>query len=262
MTSFLRTSVIVFEIAACQAAVASNRPDALLARLGESATRFWDQFSAMTCTETVDQKKLEPGGKMIVERKSTFDYLIILQLTGDELMVEESRILQGKAPKESDRPLLATNGFSTLLLVFHPLFQQSYEFEDAGESDWNGARYRQLRFRHISGRRSPSVVQLHKRDYPIEWQGTAWIDPGSGSVARIQVELKAPMTDVGLLRLASEVQYAPVPLKGSDSGVWMPQSAVVEAATQRQRWVNTHRFSGYRRFQVNTQMKTEAPREK
>jgi hypothetical protein len=186
---------------------------------------------------------------------------MMLQAAGDELMVEESRILQGKAPKESDRSLLATNGFATLVLVFHPLYQSSYDFEDIGDDEAGGKTGRQLRFVHIRGRRSPTVLQLHNRDYPIEWQGTAWIDSGSASVARMQVQLKAPMTDLGLARLSADVEYAPVTFKNQPAAAWLPRTAVVEAATERQRWRNTHSYAKYRQFDVNTDVKTEGPKE-
>jgi hypothetical protein len=35
--------------------------------------------------------------------------------------------------------------------------------------------------------------------------------------------------------------------------------AVVEAETKRQHWRNTHLFSDYRRFEVETQVKTALP---
>ena len=138
MTSFLRTSVIVFEIAACQAAVASNRPDALLARLGESATRFWDQFSAMTCTETVDQKKLEPGGKVIVQRKSAYDYLILMQLSGDELTVEESRLLRGQAAQGDGSGATRHQRLLHHAAGAAPHFRASYDFAEAPDREEDG----------------------------------------------------------------------------------------------------------------------------
>ena len=262
MTSSSRILAIAFELIAVSAALTgASRPDSLLDRLAQTTSRFWDQFSSVTCTEVVDQKKLQANGKTIVDKKSTYDYLILLQLTGDELTVEESRIRHGKEPREGDRSLLSTHGFSTLVLIFHPLFQPSYEFEDGGEAEWNGRRCRKLHFQHVPGRRSPSVLQLHNRDYPIEWRGTAWIDMESASVARIEADLKSPMPDIGLIRLASDVQYVPVAISGADTGLWAPRSAVVEAATRRQRWQNTHTFSKYRQFQVNTETTTENPKE-
>jgi len=244
--------------------VASNaagapQPSDLLVQLGKNAAAFWDNFSAVTCTESVIQRKLEPTGKEIVRKKSDYDYLILLQLAGDELMVEESRILQGKAPKESDRALLSTNGFSTLLLVFHPLFQASFDFEPLTEEVVAGKSMWRLQFRHRDGQRSPSVLQLRAREYPIGWQGIAWIDPSSFAIVRIQAQLKVPMEDVGLQTLSSDVSYIAVPMKGA-ADAWLPKTAMIEAATKRQRWHNVHEFTHYRQFNVDTDSKVEAPK--
>jgi len=239
-------------------AQAGPQPADLVAQLATKATAFWDQFSAVTCTESVVQRKLEAGGKEIIRRKSDYDYLILLQLAGDELMVEESRILQGKAPKETDRALLSTNGFSTLLLIFHPLFQPSFDFSALPDGTLAGKPLWRLQFIYRDGRRSPSVLQLRSREYPIAWRGVAWIDPASSAIVRIEAQLKAPMEDVGLQSLASDVSYESVAMKGTPN-VWLPKTAVVEAATKRQRWHNVHEFTHYRQFSVDTDSKVESP---
>ncbi|MEP7367038.1 MAG: hypothetical protein ABI972_27580 [Acidobacteriota bacterium] len=253
--------VIAFELLLAALAVAeSSTPGAVLQRTGARVNEFWERFSAVTCTETVSQRKLEQSGKAIVQKTSTFDYLILLQMNGDDLMVEESRVLQGKPGKETDRALLTTSGFSTLLLIFHPIFQPSFEFRQMLDEELGGRRYLKFAFTHIAGRRTPSVLQLRSRTYPIEWQGIAWIDAESYSVARIQAALRGPMTDVGMERLTSDVRYSPVALRGGGESPWLPATALIEAATLRQRWQNQHQFTRYREFVVDTDVKVEAPK--
>lgn len=232
----------------------------LLARAGQQVTRFWDQFSAVTCIETIEQDKLSEDGKILVKKRSAYDYLVLLQFSGDDLMVNESRVLQGKAAKESDRALLSTSGFSTLVLIFHPRFHASYVFTDQG-MDPQTQLLRRIRFEHIRGQRSPSVLQLRSREYPIEWQGTAWLDDSTGSITRIQAGLKAPLDDVGLMRLDSDVRYSPVKLAAAKELPWMPASAQIDADTKHQHWRNLHQFSDYKQFSVSTDSKTEAPKE-
>jgi|SRR5579871_1323234 len=234
--------------------------DDLLARAGQQVARFWDQFSAVTCIETVEQDKLSDDGKVLLKKRNAYDYLVLLQFSGDDLMVNESRVLQGKAAKESDRALLSTSGFSTLVLIFHPRFHSSYLFTDQG-SDPQMPLLRRVRFEHIRGRRSPSVLQLRSREYPIEWQGTAWMDSATGNITRIQASLKEPLEDVGLMRLDSEVRYSPVPLGGAKELPWLPMAAQIEADTRHQHWRNLHQFTAYRQFSVSTDSKTEAPTE-
>jgi hypothetical protein len=218
--------------------------------------QFWDQFSAVTCIETVEQNKLGDDGKVLLQKSSAYDYLVLLQLSGDDLMVQESRLLKGKPGKESDRPLLATSGFSTIALIFHPHFRPSFIFTDEGDDPAAPALHR-VHFEHIHGKRSPAVLQLRSRDYPIEWQGTAWIDRASGNVARVEATLKASLEDIGLKRLDTKVHYSPVVLQGHAAASWMPVDAQIEADTTHQHWHNTHKFTAYREFSVSTDSKTQ-----
>lgn len=265
MTKRILTLAIGFEmvIGFANAAEPSAAPaplQSLLDRAGQQVERFWDQFSAVTCIETVEQEKLSEDGKVLVKKRSAYDYLVLLQFSGDDLMVNESRVLQGKPAKESDRPLLTTSGFSTLVLIFHPRFQASYVFTDEGNDPQTPAIHR-VHFEHIRGQRSPSVLQLRSREYPIEWQGTAWIESSTGSITRIQAGLKEPLEDVGLKKLESEVRYSPVSLSGAKELPWMPMTAQIEADTKHQHWRNLHQFIAYKQFSVSTDSRTEAPKE-
>jgi hypothetical protein len=262
MIRFSLISVIAFELLG-RAAFGATAPElsTLLDRAGKRVEQFWEQFSAVSCLETVTQIKLSPEGKVLTQRKATFDYLIMMQLTGEDLTVDESRLIQGKPPKAADRALLSTSGFSTLMLILHPLFQPSFEFSAAVEETLDGMRLQRVHFEHIRGRRSPSVLQLKGREYPIEWQGDVWMHPLSGHVFKIAVALRAPMADVGLQRLSSDVHYTPVPLKGLAEPAWLPEAASIEAGTQRQRWKNMHQFTRFRQFSVDTDVKTEAPKQ-
>jgi hypothetical protein len=262
MTRLISILAIVSELAAAEAVPAQAvSAETLVERAGKRVEEFWEQFSAVTCMETVTQTKLGNAGKVLLQRTSNFDYLVILQLAGDELTVDESRLLQGQAKKESERPLLSTAGFSTLVLIFHPLFQPSYEYTLGDTREVKGRHLQEIRFEHIRGRRSPSVLQLRGRDYPLEWQGSAWIDPQSGYVARISVGLKASLEDVGLKKLSSEVQYSPIEFHAEKETAWLPEVAVVEANTEHQHWRNVHTFSRYRKFSVTTDAKTEGPKQ-
>jgi hypothetical protein len=234
--------------------------ETLLAQTEHRVEQFWDQFSAVTCTETVEQEKLGDDGKILIKKRSAYDYLVLLLLSGDELTVQESRLLQGKPGKESDRALLATSGFSTMVLIFHPHFRASFTFSDQG-GDPQAPSLRRVHFEHISGTRSPAVLQLRSRDYPIEWQGIAWIDGATGNIARIQADLKTSLADIGLQKLESEVRYSPVTLGGQADLSWMPATARIEAETTHQHWRNLHAFTAYKQFSVSTDSKTEVPAE-
>jgi hypothetical protein len=234
-----------------------SAPENLLDRIGARVELFWTDFSAVNCTETIEQFKLNPKGKTIQQERTSYDYVILMQMVGNDLSVEESRIQHGKTRAKGtkkNRSLLITDGFATLVLVFHPHFQGSYRFSPA-ENDWSaGWLLYRIDFESLPGARSPSLLQVGGRDYPLGWKGTAWIEPGSLSIVNIRVGLREPMTNIGLLRLDSDVHYMGVEYAATGELHWLPEVAVVEAQTKRQHWRNTHRFSDYKHFSVDTEV--------
>lgn len=236
------------------AAAAGNIPSAnseLLRRTAKSVTSFWDELQAVNCVETVDQQKLNPNGKSMFRQQTDFDYIAILQLTGNDLIVDESRTMVRAPEHENKLPLLITNGFSTFQLIFHPFYQGAYEFSAPETVQVEGKDLLQITFRHVHGARSPSVLKLRQRDYPVEWQGTAWIEPVSGAVVRVSAALMQSMENVGLKSLTADVRYARFDFKGEQGAHWLPSTAVVEVETPHQRWRNTHTFTKYRQFSVD-----------
>jgi hypothetical protein len=193
-------------------------------------------------------------------KDSTFDYLLLMRQADGDLVVEESRVTSPRpAGKERNVPLLVTNGFSTLLFIFHPHFQSSFEYSPPVADELEGKSVLRLSFRQVRGAASPSCLRLRGRDYPLEWSGTAWIEPASGSVLKIRAGLNSSMEDLGLQSLTAEVRYAQVRFDDGAGEQWLPSVATIEAQTPLQHWKNTHQFTNYKRFSVKTSTKTQMP---
>ncbi|MGZ4731462.1 MAG: hypothetical protein ACXVZH_04905 [Terriglobales bacterium] len=233
---------------------ANHDPDDLLNRTGEQVSTFLGQFSEVKCTEKVTQEKLGKEEKVELKEESTYDYLVILTNTNGELSLDESRLAvhEAKADKKNTS-LLVTNGFATLFLVFHPYYAQSFRFTLLGDELVDGHLLSMISFQHVRGTRSVAALALRGKEYPLEVSGTAWIDPQTAVIQKIAAEIGDTMQDVGLKTLRSEVEYAPVPFRGMKETYWFPSQATVEVETPRQHWRNTHRFTDYKRFSVDTE---------
>jgi hypothetical protein len=232
----------------------------VLRRTGKAIESFWDQLSGVSCVETVEQLKFAPDGKIAYRRNASFDYLVLLQLTGNDILVDESRAPIGDGGTQKNIPMLVTNGFSTLAFIFHPVFQSAFEYSQAEPAELDGKPLLAVRFRHVAGARSPSVLKIRDREYPLPWQGTAWIDPAGGAVVRISVSLMPGLEDLGLKRIAADVTYAPVEFKGDPAAHWLPATASIEVETARQHWRNVHSFAKYRLFSVDVKTSVETPK--
>lgn len=142
-----------------------------------------------------------------------------------------------------------------MLLILHPEFQPSYIFDVQPEEEIEGRKVSRVNFAPRNGAKSPGALDLKGREVPITWEGTAWIDAASGSVARIAAHWKEPPEEIGLVLLSSDVHYGPVAIR--ERSYWLPSNAQIEVKTPHQHWRNLHRFDRYRLFSVETQSKVE-----
>lgn len=241
-------------------AAADDSLQALLARTGDQVNAFLDVLSDTNCTEHVTQQKVGDSGKIIEKQESAFDYLILLSNTGGDLNLVESRLPSDpKAKPKEGAPLLLSNGFSTLFLIFHPSYSAGFEFSLEGEETLNGRSFAKIHFEHIRGTPSPAALAVRGREYPLDLAGTAWIDPASGAIAQLDAQLESGMEDVGLRSMRTHVEYAPVSFGATSQAYWLPAQATVEVESLHQHWRNIHTFSGYKRFSVNTKEQIAKP---
>lgn len=237
------------------AATPSVEPvDAVVARTTKQVSAYLDQVSDVTCTEHVRQTKFSPSGKPQFTAEDDYNYFVLLQGNGDDLLLSESRLPQDKerVAKPAKVSLLLTNGFSTLFLIFHPYYVSSYRFEVVGEQLFGGQRWLRVHVSPVPGARTPVALAVRSREYPLELMGDAWVDPVSGMIGRIQASLASDLHDVGLRKLDVEVAYAPVKLPAWDHPYLFPSVATIDVETPRQHWRNEHRFSDYKSFMVGT----------
>jgi len=125
--------------------------DELLSRTSQEVSTFVEQFSEVKCTEHVLQEKLGENNKVERKAESTFDYLVILTNTGCELSLDESRVavheIALRNHKKEVAPLLVSNGFATLFLIFHPYYSGSFQFAAIGSDVIEGKRLAKIHFR-------------------------------------------------------------------------------------------------------------------
>jgi hypothetical protein len=246
----------------CASGLASEMPPIqdVLRNAGKAVESFSSEFASVNCKEQVSQNKLDKNGKVASRKDASSDYLMLMRQAEGDLVVEESRVavLQPAGGPEK-APLLVTSGFSAFLLIFHPLFQHSYEYSPAVEEELQGRKVLRVDFRQIRNARAPSCLRLRGRDYPLEWNGSAWIDQRSGAIVRVKAALASTMEDLGLKTLEADVLYAPVKFGDSAGEHWLPSVATIEASTPLQHWRNTHQFTNYKLFSVDTSTRTETP---
>ncbi len=233
----------------------SSRLDTLLDRTATVVGQDLVELSNVACKESVTQTKFGKNGKPEYHENSLFDYVVLFQASSGEPIMVESRLAKESPEHKKKVPLMITNGFSTLLLIFHPYYAAGFQFTDLGEESQDGHATVKVHFQHIKGLQSTSVLILTNREYPLDLQGTAYIDKATGIVKKIGASLETPMDDVGLKSIDTEVEYAPVTFQGVSQAYWLPASAVIDVESAHQHWRNEHHFEAYHRFETSVNSK-------
>jgi hypothetical protein len=237
-------------IASLQSQVSSAQSATDLAQ--RQVASYLAKLADLHCTETVTQEKLTGNGHVEASEHAKYDYLIMIDGNGDGLQLNESRI-EASASHRKQLPMLVTNGFSTVLLIFHPYYRDSFIFDTGANDVIDGRVVVPIHFTHIAGRRSPAALALRGREYPLDLKGTAWLDRQSGDVVRMEASLLNDMSDIGLQSLVIHVDYKRAALGGTAANLTLPSVAVVEVSTPRQRWRNTHVFDAYKTFSTDAE---------
>ena len=249
----------------------------LLRKVGETVTAFFRDFPNTTSVEEIRQERFLPGKPMPMpteglERTSplpesqvqTFHYLMLAgpedkPMSGlqEYRTDQEGRRLDVHGMTRSSSIL--TSRFVSTPIFFHPLHQ-------------DGSAFRYLGRQRID-KRETYVVAFAQRPVEtrlVEWvangektaavllQGVAWIDPTTYQIIRMRTDLLAPRPDIQLERQSTEIRFAEVHLKTLPGAFWLPGQVVVTVNIQGQVYRNTHRYSHFRLFKVETQGIPEA----
>jgi len=131
------------------------------------------------------------------------------------------------------------------------MYEASYDFELAGAETIAGVSYARIHFTPVPGASSPATLRLRGKNYPLPISGTLWIEPQSGAIVKLEAIVDSGVSDLGLTRMRSEVHYALHTFRDPPESIWIADSAEIEVETPHQHWRNQHRFSDYKRFNVN-----------
>jgi hypothetical protein len=236
--------------AAASAAPASAELDAL-ARTRKQVQEYFEQFSNLTCKETVTQLVLNGSGRTLYRENSAYDYQFETSDQNGAWKFLETRSSRNSAFRDPARTLLVTSGFASLLLVAHPMYEASYTFAEDGAESISGVSYLRIKFTPVPGASSPATLRLRGKNYPLPLSGTLWIDRQSGGIVKLEAKVDSGLSDIGLAGMRSEVYFAQHAFKGVQHAVWVPESATIDVQTPRQHWRNLHRFTDYKRFDVD-----------
>ncbi len=215
--------------------------------------KFVADFAYLRYEEDIVQEKLNKD-KVQYKQETVYDSLMMVRFDDGQIRVEEQRLVE-KSPKRREfRPLLQTSGFSALAMIFHPFYESSFRFTRLEDEKLEGKVLARIHFDHIPGTPSPAIYSMILTDKQLELTGTAWVDPVSGTIHRLQTEIGSTLSDMGMKSLRAEIFYGPVSLIQESQTLWLPVSATIDLETPHQHWRNVHHFGDYRQYRVDVKI--------
>jgi hypothetical protein len=227
----------------------------ILERVGQTCARNIGDFLNVTCDEEVVSR----GSASYSRVARDFHYIVIRRPIGDLPAFEEYRTdRKGNLVNSAsywDFSMI-TRGFASSWLFFSP-------------ADQHDNRYRYLGIQTIRNRECQVVGfaqdperarYLWKFDsqgtrFSLMVQGLAWIDAQTFQILRTTTWLLAPRKDIGLSSQTSTVDFYAVRPTGTEKELWLPREVRVETLFRGHKVRNTHQYSNYKLFRVESTIK-------
>ena len=229
----------------------------VLERVGQTVTLLFHDFPRIACDENVFSEAYLRMSRMTALRK--FRYIVIPRPGGDVQGFDEYRTdLEGNSPDASSLSarFVITSGYTSTCGYLSPADQHDSRFRHFGiqtirnrECHVVGFAQEPEKARRLGGFRigGKTVVMLV--------QGLAWIDSETFQILRIATWLLAPRKDIGLSYQASTVDFYPVQPSGSERVLWLPGDVTVVIGYHGVRFRNTHHYSNFKLFRVESTIK-------
>jgi len=231
----------------------------ILRRVSANLQKFVVNFVNITALETIDETK--KGRFTSASASQKFRYLVLARKEDNAFNLIEYRTdLHGREEpaQKLTKSFIRTTGFASMSLFFGPL-----------EQPWSGFRY--LGRQKIGGRPTevvafaehawPAAVMgrfsIGQASIPILVQGVAWIRSSDYQILRIRTDLLAPLPP--LAQVTTLALYANTEFEGSPTALWLPREVEVKVGLGPYLFSNRHKYSDYRRFMVESVIKTDLP---
>ena len=234
--------------------------DQLLRGAGERVREFVGSMEKFTATERVEHYTIDKSGERRKAETRRFDYVAIVARdhTGG-FWFEEYR--NGTTDTQQFPANIATMGLPAIVLVFHPDFQDDFEFGCDGlvhEQTRDLWRLHWAQKDHHPVRIESYVV--NGMSFPVHLEGRAWIDTGRGQVVRLESKLQRPVPEIELWEQHQIIDYTGVRFASTGEEIWLPQDAAVYVERHGKKYYRRHSFSDFRLFNVDLAQNVGAPK--
>ena len=155
---------------------------------------------------------------------------------------------------------IASTGFATLALVFHPEMRPDFDLQCEGLGEWHGEPTWLVHFQQRTDR--PNRMHTYKigeQVVPVGLKGRAWITANRFQIIRMEADIVKPMPEIRLLSEHQVVEYGPVPFPKKNTTLWLPKNAEIYFDFRKHRYYRRHSFDHYMLFSIDADEKRKEP---
>lgn len=234
--------------------------DSVVKGAGQRMRELVTNVNSFTATETLEHIKLSPMGVEMSRESLKYKYVAEFRPVGNsELAVEEYR--GGSEAKRDYFPDgIATNGLSSLAMIFHPNLASRYEFRCEGLGSWGGKPAWVVHFRQRSDQSNGMLTyNVSGHSVAVSLRGRAWIDAKSMQILAMESDIAHPLPEIRLKRDHQLIEYGPVEFRAKKVQLWLPKSADWYCSISGKHFHRRHTFSQFLLFSVEHQEKFITP---
>jgi tetratricopeptide (TPR) repeat protein len=227
---------------------------------GKRVSDFVDAVNRIAATESVENELIDRFGHRARHTFRSFSYVASVQQTRPGFYtMEEYR--NGGMDIDQFPERIATLGLPALVMVFHPVYVESYDLVCEGLSRRRDGLAWQVHFRQKPD--MPARLRSYRvnnASYPISLRGRAWISTDTFQIERLETDLVSPVPKIQLRAEHITLEYAPVQFLSHHAELWLPESADIYFDYAHHRMHRRHCFRDYMLFAVDERQQIAPPK--
>ena len=251
-----------------QPAASQDELPMILARVGQTVTDQFHDFPKVACDEEISETRSEESGVefvrdyTVVPGKSDttvtrkLRYIILPWPNGDIPAFEEYRTDLNGNPLDSSilRGFVMTSSkYASIYLYFSPADQHDSRFRYLGTVATRDRECHVVGFAQVPEKaRRVDLFHSTGATFSLLFQGLAWVDSGTFRILRITCWLLASRKDIGVNSQTTTVDFFPFQPSGPEKALWLPRDVMVMLDFRGTKVRNTHRYSHYMLFRVES----------
>lgn len=251
------------ELKGFEPATSQDELTSLLAKVGANEDLFLYKVPNLSSQEDVTQEKLDSHGWVqgLPVFTGHYSYVVRAHVTGEGMRFSEGRTdahWQKIDPPVASGFTLAQQ-FALFPLQFHPFHQTAAKYRYLGRQVLDNRQDYVVAFAQEPEKTQlAGIVTVNGVDFPVAYQGIAWIEPDNFQIVRMRIDLLKPRREVGTQM--TDIRLSEVRLPLVTQPLWLPRDVVVTRAGKGGALREKHQFSDYRVFvSVGTTVPTAQP---